>query len=197
MKKTLLMYVMVGVLSLQLVCGSTVANAATLETHLTVAAPSMNTTQLTQLIAALQSILALLQQKISQSQPATAIAGQQNLQAIIVATTTKAKGWVESVTPDGVITGWAIDTAASNTPTIVGIYVDGVRVGTTSTYLYRSDVNLSQKVTGKHGFIFALSTTTKADGVSHHVDVTLVRTGASLNLGKTVPLNKFLPYHQL
>ncbi len=70
-------------------------------------------------------------------------------------------GWVDGITSDGVITGWALDPDHLDLPIDVHIYFDtGAKKGATPlsvrTDVQRDDVNTNLKATGKHGFNFKI-----------------------------------------
>jgi hypothetical protein len=191
MKNLVVRRLIVGVLCIQLLGGATFVSADTVETSVTVAMPHASVSSLMSVIQLLKQALSLIQQKNTLTETAAIPMSLRETAATVTASNTlSSKGWIESVSPDGVITGWALNLAASNTPTLVDILVDGQIVGTTSTFVYRSDVNAAQKVSGKHGFTFALSTVTKSDGKPHHVDVKVTVTGQVLNSAKVVPVSQ-------
>lgn len=77
------------------------------------------------------------------------------------AMTTNAKpmGWIDSISKDGIITGWAVDPDHLDVPINIHVYFDspaGSKGSTSvvfgSTDIQRDDVNLIMSATGTHGF---------------------------------------------
>ena len=64
--------------------------------------------------------------------------------------------------------GWALNTNASNQTVTVDIYSDGSIVASGVTDQLRADVNAAYKVTGNHGFSFAVPASL-ADGKNHSI----------------------------
>jgi hypothetical protein len=81
-------------------------------------------------------------------------------------------GYFDEIASDGTATGWTLDPDAPDQSNDINIYVDGPAggkgslVGTITTNGARPDVNASLKVSGNHGFAFAIPSNLR-DGKSH------------------------------
>jgi hypothetical protein len=72
------------------------------------------------------------------------------------------EGYLESVSPTGVVTGWAIDYASPDHELDIHFYIGNVPgspdtfLGAAKTDLVRDDVNADKKTSGAHGFVFRI-----------------------------------------
>ncbi|GEM_PF-6941616 len=84
------------------------------------------------------------------------------------------KGFLDIITSDGIISGWALDLNHPSDSINVHIYFDGPAgsggtfAGSVNTGIYRPDVNQIEQVTGNHGFNFNVPQNYR-DGRQHSV----------------------------
>jgi hypothetical protein len=82
-------------------------------------------------------------------------------------------GALESATC-ATVTGWAYDAANVSRVITVDFYADGLigigkKIGSASTTVQRNDVNAKYRITGKHGFSWAIPAGTFTSGSTHQV----------------------------
>lgn len=82
-------------------------------------------------------------------------------------------GWLDGITQDGIISGWALDKDRPSESIDVQIYFDGPAgsgtfIASVNANLYRPDVNQAEGVTGNHGYNFPVPDRYK-DGQTHTV----------------------------
>lgn len=89
------------------------------------------------------------------------------------------------------IWGWSADAANGSQIVTVSIYSDGALIASGPTTVLRQDVNSAWKISGNHGFSFAVPASL-ADGKNHSINakvgnVTLWGSPISANFGGTPP----------
>ena len=82
-------------------------------------------------------------------------------------------GWLDVITPGGIILGWALDKDRPSESIDVHIYFDGPAgsgtfIAGVNANLYRADVNQAEGVTGNHGYNFPVPDRYR-DGNTHSV----------------------------
>lgn len=77
-------------------------------------------------------------------------------------------GYLEAMSADGTLYGWALDPDHKSVAINVHVYVDGKFVGGVGTSLLRPDVNSAYGTSGNHGFALRLPSHVR-DGVRHSV----------------------------
>ena len=103
-------------------------------------------------------------------------------------------GWLDTVTPDGMAAGWALDPNVFEQSIEIHLFVDGPGVGSAvwgvsaRTELLRPDVNKTYGIGGLHGFRVALPAQFR-DGKPH----TLYVYGIDATPGAVNPLLQGVP----
>lgn len=86
--------------------------------------------------------------------------------------TTDAVGFLDRITPAGLVQGWAMNAANRNVPVTVDVIIDGTLAGSVATTIDRPDVNAAMGATGPHGYEWAIPSAFR-DGIPHSLTVQL------------------------